>query len=128
MPGGSKGDGDSGGGLGGGGEGLGGSDTSLDAQEVGRLRAFTHKIVWLVRRGEPRRQHLVHRRAGREEFVEHAEASHVGRGSAVPYHEIRDVVLCVPILALARATRAAAAERVQATRERAKRWQWLYQR
>ena len=50
MPGGSKGDGDSGGGLGGGGEGLGGSDTSLDAQEVGRLRAFTHKIVWLVRR------------------------------------------------------------------------------
>eukprot|EP00964_Phaeocystis_antarctica_P040643 scaffold23243_cov69-Phaeocystis_antarctica.AAC.1 len=70
-------------------------------------------------RSEPRRQHLVHRRAGREEFVEHAEASHVGRGSAVPYHEIRDVVLCVAILALARATRAAAAERVQATRERA---------
>ena len=95
-----------------------------------RMASSGVRMVSIVstNRGEPRWQHLVHRRAGREEFVEHAEASHVGRGSAVPYHEIRDVVLCVPILALARATRAAAAERVQATRERAKRWQWLYQR
>ena len=57
-------------------------------------------------------QHLVHRRARREELVEHAEASGVLRRSAVIHHEVRDVHLSVAILTLAPTTRAAATRSV----------------
>jgi len=69
-------------------------------------------------------QHLVHRRARREELVEHAEASGVLRRPAVIHHKVRDVHLSVAILTLAPTTGAAATRGActSHTGSRAKRW------
>mmetsp|Transcript_24134 Transcript_24134/g.56017 ORF Transcript_24134/g.56017 Transcript_24134/m.56017 type:complete len:345 (+) Transcript_24134:99-1133(+) len=53
---------------------------------------------------------VVHGGARGHELVEHAEGAHVGGGSAVPHHQVRDVDLGVRVLALEGAAAGADAE------------------